>query len=102
MKFPIEVKMNPAIFNCSLTGKTYIVAGQWIEVPKGTKFSEMGKYVTYKVNQDKPRVWQVKSASSGSTYTIRRYGEGRFSCDCVGFKFHGKCKHVAKVIADLR
>lgn len=88
--------MPPAIMKGN-TGQTYIVAGKWIPVPDGTTREDMHKYVTYEQPvYDDIKTWQIAS-SSGSTYTVRCYNETRYTCTCVGFKFHKKCKHVTKV-----
>ena len=39
--------------------------------------------------------WQVKS-DSGKTYTVSLI-EGKYSCNCVGYGYRGKCKHSEQV-----
>jgi hypothetical protein len=41
------------------------------------------------------RKFKVKG-SKGDEYLITLSGE-HYSCHCIGFKYHGKCKHITKV-----
>lgn len=39
--------------------------------------------------------WKVRSSSQrGVSYVVRQYGKKWF-CDCMGFKCHKHCKHIA-------
>lgn len=38
------------------------------------------------------RVWQVRG-SKGMNYTVVE-SNGKLSCDCIGFKYHDKCRHL--------
>ena len=31
--------------------------------------------------------------SSGNVYTVKKSSSG-YKCSCVGFKYHGRCKHI--------
>ncbi len=94
VKYPVKVSMPPAIMRGIDT--TYIVAGCMIPVPHDVTKEDMHKYVTYERPTHDVRVWKVKS-SKGGNYTVRCYNGERYTCDCPGFKFHKKCKHVVKV-----
>ena len=39
-----------------------------------------------------PKVWTVQG-SKGMAYTVVE-NDGKRSCDCVGFKYHNRCKHL--------
>jgi hypothetical protein len=39
--------------------------------------------------------WQVKS-DSGKTYTVELIG-GKYSCNCIGYSYRGKCKHSEQI-----
>lgn len=39
--------------------------------------------------------WQVKS-DSGKTYTVT-LESGKYTCNCVGYAYRGKCKHSEQV-----
>ena len=40
--------------------------------------------------------WNVLSSKGDSTYAVRMEPTG-FTCDCIGFSMHGKCKHIQEV-----
>ena len=91
MKYPIEVRIPPAIMRGP--EKTWIVAGCMIPVPQGTTMEEVGKWVVYVPPKPPASVWKIPSSGGGS-YTVHRWPDGRWTCDCPGHKFHQKCKHV--------
>jgi hypothetical protein len=97
MKFPIKVTMPPALVKGLGTGKTYIVAGCMIPVPDDTTREDMHKYVTYSRPKPASNIWKIKS-DSGSTYTVTKRDNGNYTCNCVGFKFHRKCKHITRIM----
>jgi hypothetical protein len=41
------------------------------------------------------QTWEVKG-SKGATYTVSRIGSD-YSCNCVGFQYRRKCKHVSEI-----
>ncbi len=48
-----------------------------------------------KVTADK--VFQVASSKTGELYTVRQDGRTkRWSCTCIGFQFHKKCRHATR------
>ena len=100
MKYPVKVHMNPCIVISAISGKTYAVAGQWVEVPDGTTLADVHKYVTYVKPTYDIKTWKVKS-SSGSTYTVSRIN-GKLKCNCPGFRWRQKCKHTTKVNNEKR
>jgi hypothetical protein len=52
-----------------------------------------------KVTVDK--VLNVTSSKTGEVYTVRQDGRTkRWSCTCIGFQFHKKCRHVTRVMED--
>ena len=93
-EYPVKVTMPPAIMRG--VDKTFIVAGCMIQVPHDITKEDIPKYVTYERPVTNAKVWKVKSPS-GSTYTVKRYDDGRYNCDCQGFKFYKRCKHVKSV-----
>ncbi len=38
--------------------------------------------------------------SKGKMYTVKK-SNGSYSCNCTGFEFHGKCKHIQLVKEDV-
>ncbi len=97
MKYPVKVNYPPAIFKSVVNGKTYAIGGVWVEVPDGTTLADVHKYAVYEKPQYDIKTWKVKS-SSGSTYTVQRINGDRYTCNCPGFKFRKRCKHVEKVM----
>ena len=43
----VDVYMTPGIMKSATNGKTYIVAGKWIEVPDGTTLADAHLYVNH-------------------------------------------------------
>jgi len=39
--------------------------------------------------------WKIEG-SKGNVYVVQETAHG-LSCSCVGFKYHGKCKHIDEV-----
>ncbi len=86
---------------CIITtlGKTYLIRnGDWIPVPEGSKLSD---FPEPKVER-KPVIlpvtteFQVKSSKPGKFYTVVRNGR-HFSCDCQGYTYRSKCRHVDEI-----
>ena len=40
--------------------------------------------------------WPVKG-SKGNKYDVKMHDKG-FTCDCLGFTYNGKCKHIKSII----
>lgn len=69
----------------------------WREIPLHTIVSITHGNNTIKVKIEKPhkKIYKVKG-STGTIYNVLK-SNGAFSCDCIGFKFHGNCKHIKAV-----
>ena len=52
-----------------------------------------GAVVTISEVKNDNRVWQIPSSNGKSSYSVTRIN-GLYSCTCVGFGFHGNCKHI--------
>jgi hypothetical protein len=97
----IKSLLNPAIFHSHTRGKTYIVAGDqpWIEVPEGTTLDEVTWEPLQKPRKDpsdaQERLFEVEG-SKGNKYTVKHAANGSWSCECVGYGFRRKCKHIEK------
>jgi len=97
--YEVESLLNPAIFKSHASGKTYVVAGDqpWIEVPEGTTLDDVrwmraSKPETDPVDVPK-QVFKVEG-SKGLEYTVKQAANGTWSCECVGFGYRNKCKHI--------
>jgi len=85
--------------------KTYAIAGStWIEVPDGTKFAEISKYMVFDGwnSSSNDEVEYEVAGSRGNKYRVRRNSKGIWSCTCPGFGFRQKCKHVAEKIKKVQ
>jgi hypothetical protein len=51
----------------------------------------------YVFANEKPqtKTWEIEG-SKGNKYVVLQDELG-YNCSCIGFKYHGKCKHIAKV-----
>jgi hypothetical protein len=54
---------------------------------------EDGTIANKKANTD--QIWTVKG-SKGDIYTVKRT-DNKLICNCVGFQFRNKCKHISMV-----
>ena len=97
--FKISSFFPPAI---SVFGdKTFVVPG-WHEVPKGTTLNEVYEHwtkINYGVeekNTHKPIKEIVSSSKGDKTYTVI-FKNGNWDCDCPGFGFRKKCRHVEEI-----
>jgi hypothetical protein len=76
------------IFNSATKVYNYIPKHRIISIG-GIKLSQP------KVTADK--ILQVTSSKTGELYTVRQDGRTkRWSCTCVGFQFHKKCRHATR------
>lgn len=53
------------------------------------------KQKEYEINLTPVKEWDVKG-SKGDIYKVSLLGN-KFSCTCVGFQFHRKCKHIKSI-----
>ena len=90
----------PAIFRSHTSNKTFVVAGDqpWIEVPEGTTLNDVRWMRASKPDKDpldaQERLFEV-TGSKGNKYTVRHALSGSWSCECVGYGYRRKCKHIA-------
>jgi len=57
---------------------------------KGRKFE-----ILERIQEEDPSRIEVKG-SKGSIYYVTSK-EGKYKCTCVGYKYHGTCKHIEQV-----
>ena len=97
----VESLLNPAIFKSHASGKTYVVAGSqpWIEVPEGTTLNDVRWTCAYKPDKDpvdaREQTFEVEG-TKGNKYTVKRAQNDSWSCECVGFSYRRKCKHIER------
>jgi len=99
------VLYHPTIFK-GQHGKYYAVSGgTWIEVPDDTTLedvkelfcwgAEARKYWDSNYSDEPEKVIEVKG-SKGNTYKVTKQGD-KWKCECSGFQFRGKCKHITNL-----
>ena len=84
------------IYESHVNGRTWVIPA-WIEVPVGTKQSDI-ELTGRKLNVASA-VWQKYSVngSKGKIYTVIIDEFKKASCTCIGFGYHRTCKHIAQV-----
>jgi len=97
MAKPVEVDVPPAIVNLA-SGKRFAISGStWIEVPNSITLENVDEYMVYKPRKASvlsgTRSWKVEN-NKGKVYTVKAKN-GSWSCDCLGFTYRRKCRHVA-------
>lgn len=86
--------------------KYYAVSGAtWIEVPDNTTLedarelfcwgNEARKYWDSTHSDEPEKTIEVKG-SRGNTYKVTKQGDN-WKCECSGFQFRGKCKHITNL-----
>jgi len=99
--YEVESLLNPAIFKSHASGKTYVVAGDqpWIEVPEGTTLDDV-RWIRAPQPETDPvdvqeQIFKVEG-SKGNKYTVKRAQNDSWSCECVGYGYRQRCKHIEK------
>lgn len=57
------------------------------------KVEEAGKTLKASIKKAAPKTWKVKSSNGKETYNVVN-NAGSWSCTCVGFQYHRRCKHI--------
>ena len=85
-----------SIYRSDVDKRTWVIPA-WIEVPTGTKWSDI-ELTGRKLNVPSA-TWQKHAVkgSKGKIYTVVIDEFNKPSCTCVGFGYHRKCKHIASV-----
>lgn len=69
---------------------------------KQKKKKELTSFKKKCSNMTNARFFKVKSSSEqGKVYTVRVFPTGEIRCECPGFIFGGKCKHIKKIATKL-
>jgi hypothetical protein len=59
------------------------------------KFKVIKTDLYFKGEKPTNKQWKI-AGSKGNVYVVEESANG-LTCSCVGFKFHGKCKHIDEV-----
>jgi len=46
--------------------------------------------------KDDTKYWEVKG-SSDTTYIVSRNEYGNMTCECIGYRYHKRCKHITEI-----
>lgn len=101
-KIPKKIKslLHPAVVTLP-SGKYLVIAGGeddgWYKVDDTfTLDSAMQRWERQEVVQPKPAndwVWKVENSKKNGYYTVT-FDKAGWSCDCTGFGFRRKCRHI--------
>lgn len=81
-----------------LQDKTYLIRnGQWQEVSKGSQLSDYPEPIVVResVVPVSTRHYKVPSSKPGKFYTVTQT-KTHFSCDCQGYLYRAKCRHIVE------
>lgn len=78
-------------FSITTGRKEYPVA--IIAIRNVIEIESAGKTLKASVKKTMPKVWKVKSSRGNEIYTVTN-NAGSWSCTCVGFQYHRRCKHI--------
>ncbi len=83
----------------SIGGKTYAMPG-WIEIPAETTMEELRKCWVDTSPPPKKVIADISkdvvSTNGKKTYLVL-YRNSQWTCNCVGYGFRRKCKHIDKI-----
>lgn len=60
------------------------------------KFKVLKRNMYFKGQEPTHQIWEVKGTKD-HVYTVEKSDNGWY-CSCIGFKYHGKCKHIDGVM----
>lgn len=95
----IKSFLPPTIVETS-NGRWAVAGSQWLPIPKTVTLDMIREAWTpdrpqIQSKKFKPGIWQVKG-SKGDSYTVSN-SNGKWDCNCTGFGFRRKCKHVDSI-----
>ncbi len=89
--------MNPTVFRSAVGPEWYACAGgAWVEVPKGTKLADLNWVDDWRTKAPVANSVhkETMNGSKGELYNVEVWSDGRTSCNCMGFLYRRRCKHV--------
>jgi hypothetical protein len=101
----LKVSLPPAIVR--LGGRSYVAAGCLIPCADELTREEAEKlYIVERIDPDRYnklptddlRV-EVKSSKGDKVYNVTRFG-GQYSCECTGYGYRRRCRHIEQVKRD--
>ena len=101
---PVIVHMPPMLYTDG-HGQKWAVSGQfWVAVPETATLGSIDEYMIYKprireVVETEAKTWNV-AGSKGKNYTVSFDGH-IWRCNCVGFAFRRKCRHINEMMFEI-
>ena len=80
--------------------------GDALEISHDIKLEDIAFY-PYKpkkdnnLNIDKNAIYKVKSSRGDKEYIVQMNNSGSLQCECPGFGFRRKCRHITEVMGSL-
>ena len=104
-KIKVKGSWNPTVVTTS--SGTYAVSGSnWIPVPQGTKLTNLNWInTTPKIKKYKLKTWTVESTSRKKPGKVNKYTvkfDGLYSCNCLGYTYRRKCRHITEISESFR
>ena len=87
----------------------YIMPG-WYKLPKDEhdiKLEDI-KFYPYKPKKDNipniksDNIYKVRSSKGDKVYEVKMNNSGSLECECVGFGFRRRCRHITEVQSSLK
>jgi hypothetical protein len=95
-------------FTMELNGNRYIMPGWYkLKPDEETPDIEDIAYYPYKAkkpnipNIDSNKVYKVTSSKGDKEYEVKMNSSGSLECECPGYGFRRKCRHISEVIGSL-
>jgi len=102
--FKLEGIYPPAI--TTIGNKSYALTGngKWTEIPNGVTVEELEKhwikpdvYINKKEKNLENQEFIVKSSKGDKSYIVKVDNQNNFTCNCAGFGFRRKCRHITEI-----
>ena len=95
-------------FTMELNGNRYIMPG-WYKLKPDEETPDIKDiaYYPYKAkkpnipNIDSNKVYKVTSSKGDKEYEVKMNSSGSLECECPGYGFRRKCRHISEVIGSL-
>lgn len=108
-RISIKSSCRPALMTTPSRSKTMIIGGTISEVngkpwnepyvavmPYGITLDDIDWIPSHgsQASISESRTWRVMSSNGQTTYFVRKESNGRLTCDCDGFHYRRKCRHL--------